>query len=157
MNQCLVTLTIVSIAIFVHFVTQWQNLDTRENVDIIILVLSGRYLFDQRTAIRNSWMKTANPKQTKIFFVVGDTDCPIPFHLRISQYSCEDIDVNRNYDEPIMAHKIVNSTEKCNDVSRGFSFYVSSVQNFVDKFSSIIFEGIRLRVFDWNWPSLWLW
>lgn len=64
---------------------------SRVNVDLLVLVASARENFAQRKVIRETWANRLYPTlttQVKIFFVVGNQFCDIPFEDRVHPYSC---------------------------------------------------------------------
>ena len=126
MNQWTVTLTVILTAVLVHFVSHWY-LVTKEHVPLVVLVLSARYNFDQRNAIRDTWMKDSvknGRTRSRVLFVIGDMSCPIPPWNRVSQYSCHRAEKVEEK-SLITSHSISTSnSNNCLKISRGFSFQV---------------------------------
>ncbi|XP_012942598.1 UDP-GalNAc:beta-1,3-N-acetylgalactosaminyltransferase 2 [Aplysia californica] len=68
---------------------------TKTDVDVAICVLSARENFDQRAAIRKSWMKEVTDvnseyhKSVMAKFVVGSVACPVHKQDRVDAEGCE--------------------------------------------------------------------
>lgn len=126
MDQRTVTLTVILVAVLVHFASHWY-LVTKEHVPLVVLVLSARYNFDQRNAIRDTWMKDSvknGRTRSRVFFVIGDTSCPIPPWNRVSKYSC--IRGEKVQEKSLITSHLIStsSSKNCVKISRGFSFQV---------------------------------
>lgn len=125
--------------------------DWREHADLVIGILSARYNFGQREAIRRTWVnESANRPEfkTKSLFVVGDEDCDVPVEDRISPFGCERLILNTSLvSQPnLLLFRVTGATqsESCAPFA-GISFQVSFflhpnrlLSPFVDAFISRI-------------------
>lgn len=128
-NQWIVTLVMLAIAFLVHLIS--QKCQRKENVSLVVLVLSARYNFAQRRAIRDTWMKeSVSDPAARILFVVGDTDCPIPSFKRLSPFSCHEEELVHNFASKFASHTVAGWSPTCLPVASGFSFEVSSKELF---------------------------
>ena len=87
---------VIFLPIFISFliIIVWNNinLNSFKQVKLFIAVLSDRKNFEQRNAIRNSWLKSideiSNDYIIKTKFVLGNRDCLIHPLDRIDPFDC---------------------------------------------------------------------
>lgn len=109
--------------------------DWREHADLVIGILSARYNFVQRAAIRRTWVNESASLQefkTKSLFVIGNEDCDIPVEDRISPFGCERLILNTSLvalpDLPLFRVTGATQSESCAPFA-GISFQVSPALN----------------------------
>lgn len=133
------------LAVFLSFVINWFDwkylysnfLENKtKQYDLIIGILSSRSNFQQREAIRRTWLSILNNSsnlnnyKVKAWFIVGDHECSIPIEYRLNSYDCQlwetNVSIIKNTKEfstgKINAHDCIS--ELCN-VHQGFSFQVN--------------------------------
>ncbi|XP_046551158.1 UDP-GalNAc:beta-1,3-N-acetylgalactosaminyltransferase 2-like [Haliotis rubra] len=65
----------------------------KETLDLAVCIMSARHNFQQRQAIRETWLMDLpmiTSKHVKAFFVVGDAACDIPPPDRLDPHTCEE-------------------------------------------------------------------
>ncbi|XP_067128797.1 UDP-GalNAc:beta-1,3-N-acetylgalactosaminyltransferase 2-like [Centruroides vittatus] len=112
--------------------------DTKTKYDLIVGILSSRSNFQQREAIRKTWLSILNNSSilnnfnAKAWFIVGNRDCPIPVEYRLNDYDCQlweanvsDIKINEEFSTEKI--NIVNDhdSKQHRYVHQGFSFQVN--------------------------------
>lgn len=92
-KQTVVILLPVLIALLIHLLNSSYR---KRDADLVIGILSSRYNFAQREAIRRTWLNRSRQDafKTESVFVVGAHDCEIPAEDRISIFGCERLLLN---------------------------------------------------------------
>ncbi|XP_067681423.1 UDP-GalNAc:beta-1,3-N-acetylgalactosaminyltransferase 2-like [Haliotis asinina] len=70
-----------------------KHASDKEALDLAVCIISARHNFEQRQAIRETWLldlPKITSKNVKAFFVVGDTACDIPPLDRLDPHTCEE-------------------------------------------------------------------
>eukprot|EP00112_Aurelia_sp_Birch-Aquarium-sp1_P013616 Seg2894.2 transcript_id=Seg2894.2/GoldUCD/mRNA.D3Y31 product="UDP-GalNAc:beta-1 3-N-acetylgalactosaminyltransferase 2" protein_id=Seg2894.2/GoldUCD/D3Y31 len=91
-----------------------HGLREKDRKDVVIGILSARGNFQEREALRNSWLKVVADKQESFYnlkvtyrFIIGTEPCEIPIADRINEYECNwDPFVTTNPDEEFIAHQV---------------------------------------------------
>ena len=105
----------------------------KEDVDIIIGILSNPIHFEKRAIARETWLSylddsKLNHFKIKPYFIIGKNICNLTSPFKTNDYGCDEIKLKESSDQQsnFVVNKLIKSTQfNSNKIYKGFLFEIN--------------------------------